>query len=128
MGCRQGWERARRLARIIGIVNHKGWGGEDDDLGGLRAEPAEFIKASRPESFVPERTEDGRPARVLGTERHWRSLTQPHSLSWTNWPYWSSVGMVCKGYSDDDIRKIIGENFLRVAGPIPNERPRGRLI
>ena len=96
--------------------------------GGLRAEPAEFIKASRPESFVPERTEDGRPARVLGTERHWRSLTQPHSLSWANWPYWSSVGMVCKGYSDDDIRKIIGENFLRVAGPIPNERPRGRLI
>ena len=35
------------------------------------------------------------------------------SLSWTNWPMFT-VGLVSRGYSDDDIRKIIGENTLRV--------------
>ena len=36
------------------------------------------------------------------------------SLAWTNWPMFT-VGLVQRGYSDQDIRKIIGENVLRVA-------------
>ena len=36
------------------------------------------------------------------------------SLAWTNWPLFT-VGMVQRGYSDDDIRKIVGGNVLRVA-------------
>lgn len=36
------------------------------------------------------------------------------SLAWTNWPLFT-VGLVQRGYSDDDIRKIIGGNVLRVA-------------
>lgn len=36
------------------------------------------------------------------------------SLSWTNWPLFT-VGLVQRGYSDDDIRKIIGGNVMRVA-------------
>jgi len=36
------------------------------------------------------------------------------SLAWTNWPLFT-VGLVQRGYSDDDIRKILGENMLRVA-------------
>ena len=36
------------------------------------------------------------------------------SVSWTNWPLFT-VGLVQRGYSDDDIRKIIGGNVLRVA-------------
>jgi membrane dipeptidase len=36
------------------------------------------------------------------------------SLAWTNWPLYT-VGLVQRGYSDDDIRKIIGGNVLRVA-------------
>jgi membrane dipeptidase len=36
------------------------------------------------------------------------------SLSWTNWPLFT-VGMVQRGHSDDDIRKILGGNVLRVA-------------
>ena len=36
------------------------------------------------------------------------------STVWTNWPLFT-VGMVQRGYSDDDIRKIIGGNVLRVA-------------
>jgi len=35
------------------------------------------------------------------------------SLSWTNWPFFT-VGLVQRGHSDDDIRKIIGGNVLRV--------------
>ncbi len=36
------------------------------------------------------------------------------SLAWTNWPMFT-VGLVQRGYSDDDIRKILGANMLRVA-------------
>lgn len=36
------------------------------------------------------------------------------SLAWTNWPLFT-VGLVQRGYSDTDIRKILGGNVLRVA-------------
>lgn len=36
------------------------------------------------------------------------------SLAWTNWPLFT-VGLVARGYRDDDIRKIVGGNVLRVA-------------
>jgi membrane dipeptidase len=36
------------------------------------------------------------------------------SLAWTNWPLFT-VGLVQRGFSDDDIRKILGGNMLRVA-------------
>lgn len=35
------------------------------------------------------------------------------SVAWTNWPLFT-VGLVQRGYSDDDIRKILGGNVLRV--------------
>lgn len=35
------------------------------------------------------------------------------SLSWTNWPLFT-VGLVQRGYSDQDIQKILGLNMLRV--------------
>jgi membrane dipeptidase len=43
------------------------------------------------------------------------------SLGWTNWPL-VTVGLVQRGYADDDIRRILGGNILRVcrdAFPIP---------
>lgn len=56
--------------------------------------------------------------------KEWRSLwpdddyvTTPEarqSLAWTNWPLFT-VGLVQRGYSDDEIRKIVGGNVLRVA-------------
>ncbi len=36
------------------------------------------------------------------------------SLAWTNWPLFT-VGLVQRGHSDEDIRKILGGNVLRVA-------------
>jgi membrane dipeptidase len=35
------------------------------------------------------------------------------SIAWTNWPLFT-VGMVQRGHSDETIRKILGENALRV--------------
>ena len=36
------------------------------------------------------------------------------SMAWTNWPMFT-VGMLQRGYKDEQIRKILGENVLRVA-------------
>lgn len=36
------------------------------------------------------------------------------SLAWTNWPLFT-VGMVQRGFSDEEIQKILGQNILRVA-------------
>lgn len=44
----------------------------------------------------------------------WRQPHQEQSLAWTNWPLFT-VGLVQRGYTDDDILKIIGGNILRVA-------------
>ncbi len=70
------------------------------------------------------------------TPRPWRSLSPINSSSalpegwtrekemstaWTNFPLYT-VGMVQKGISDDDIRKILGGNALRVAKALWNTR------
>ena len=34
-------------------------------------------------------------------------IHKPHAMDWTNWPYFT-VGLVCRGFSDSDIRKILG--------------------
>lgn len=36
-----------------------------------------------------------------------------NSLAWTNWPMFT-VGMHMRGYSDEDIRKVLGLNIMRV--------------
>jgi membrane dipeptidase len=36
-----------------------------------------------------------------------------NTLAWTNWPL-VTVGLVQRGYSDEDIRRIVGQNILRV--------------
>ncbi|MSR51165.1 MAG: dipeptidase [Gemmataceae bacterium] len=36
------------------------------------------------------------------------------SIAWTNWPLFT-VGLVQRGYRDDDVKKIIGGNVMRVA-------------
>lgn len=42
------------------------------------------------------------------------------SLCWTNWPL-ITVGLVMKGYSDEDIQKVIGKNVLRVTKEVLTE-------
>ncbi len=43
----------------------------------------------------------------------WSKPEQGRSLAWTNWPIFT-VGLVQRGHSDEDVRKIIGGNMLRV--------------
>ena len=74
------------------------------------------VEADRP---MPPRPARRKPWRSLWPEMtwsgpEWRRPRQILSLAWTNWPLFT-VGMVQRGYSDDDIRKIIGGNVLRVA-------------
>lgn len=71
---------------------------------------------------VPKRA-DGRSALSLSGPR-WEHLwpldeakpasNAEQSMAWTNWPLFT-VGMVQRGFKDDDIRKILGGNVLRVA-------------
>jgi membrane dipeptidase len=71
---------------------------------------------------VPKRPDGRSPLSLPGArwEHLWppdTTKTAPHaeaSLSWTNWPLFT-VGMVQRGFKDDDIRKILGGNVLRVA-------------
>ena len=47
------------------------------------------------------------------------------TLAWTNWPMFT-VGLVQRGYSDEDIRKILGGNMLRVCrDALKTETPAG---
>ncbi|NPV07792.1 MAG: dipeptidase [Anaerolineae bacterium] len=61
------------------------------------------------EQFWPDGTRDD-----ASPEERWR---QRLSLAWTNWPLFT-VGLVQRGFSDDDIQKIIGGNVLRVADAV----------
>lgn len=42
------------------------------------------------------------------------TMEQYNTMAWTNWPLFT-VGLVQRGYTDEEIRKIIGGNVLRVA-------------
>jgi membrane dipeptidase len=52
----------------------------------------------------------------------WRQGHMTLSLAWTNWPLFT-VGLVQRGYSDEDIQKILGGNALRVARAVLPEYP-----
>jgi membrane dipeptidase len=41
------------------------------------------------------------------------SVEAEQSIAWSNWPLFT-LGMIMRGHSDDDIRKVIGGNMLRV--------------
>ncbi len=64
---------------------------------------------------------------AIGTDRTFFPTWPPGALDWTNWPYWT-VGLVCKGHTDDEIRKIIGANFLRYARQVLDKRPWGAFM
>lgn len=71
---------------------------------------------------VPKRKDGSSPVSAAGAR--WEHLwpaddyrPKPHadaSLAWTNWPLYT-VGLVQRGHGDAVIRKILGENVLRVA-------------
>ena len=63
----------------------------------------------------------------IGADRTFFPGWRPGPLDWTNWPYWT-VGLVCQGHSDDEIRKIIGGNYRRFAEQILDVQPTGNFM
>ncbi|MCG6155584.1 dipeptidase [Rubinisphaera margarita] len=64
---------------------------------------------------VPRRPRRREDFRMLWPDDDFKTTsTMTNSIAWTNWPLFT-VGLVQRGYSDEDIRKILGENVLRVA-------------
>jgi len=64
---------------------------------------------------------------AIGSDRTYFPTWEPESMDWTNWPYWT-VGLVCRGFDDEDVRKIIGANYLRYAERVLDKRPWGAFI
>ena len=75
---------------------------------GLQLMPMETEEKSRPARPIWEQYWT-RPGDVNGT----MTEDQYNSVAWTNWPLFT-VGLVQRGFSDGEIRKIIGGNVLRV--------------
>ena len=104
-------------ADIVALIDHvdylaKRFGVEHVGIGTDVAHRSQF--ASLPEAKAPSRA---------ASRTRYEALWPPGSrggrfpraatLAWTNWPLFT-VGLVQRGYSDDDIQKIIGGNMLRV--------------
>lgn len=64
---------------------------------------------------VPRRAKSREPFRSLWPADDFsETAAMRDSLAWTNWPLFT-VGLVQRGYSDEEIRRIIGGNVMRVA-------------
>ena len=57
----------------------------------------------------------------------WQKEEMRLSMAWTNWPLFT-VGLVQRGYSDNDIQKIVGGNILRMARVVFDAREKERTI
>ena len=102
--------------------------GTDEGALGPATEPDELIAYETPSSFAEERRTGDGLLQIKDTARYLSYTREPQAMGWTNWPYWATVAMVTRGFAEADIRKIIGENYLRVAGAITDKTPRGPLI
>ena len=100
----------------------------------LAAEPPELVEATKPKQWntayhwdlTLETVERKSNLRNPSLDR-WKAETGPHALSACNWPYNATVTLACGGYSDEDVRKIIGGNVMRVAQPILNTHVPGPI-
>ena len=71
--------------------------------------------AAENKKVPPSRSRRPKEFRSLWPADDYRPTNQAaRSIAWTNWPLFT-VGLVGRGYSDEEIRKIIGGNVLRVA-------------
>lgn len=99
---------------------------------GMALEPPELIEASRPEQY---NTADYWDLTAGERERHasvsnpsrqrWEFMTRPTPLAACSWPYNVTMALLMRGYSEAEVGKMIGGNFLRVAGPILDDREFG---
>ncbi|MFH1269422.1 MAG: membrane dipeptidase [Planctomycetota bacterium] len=64
---------------------------------------------------------------AIGTDSTFFPTWPPSPLDWTNWPYWT-VGLVTKGLADEEVRKVIGGNYLRYCERVLSKRPWGEFM
>ena len=86
------------------------------DHGAIGTDVAYSSQNSREENRkLPKRSPSREPFRSLWPKDDFAETpAMTSSLAWTNWPLFT-VGLVQRGYTDDDIRKVIGGNVMRVA-------------
>lgn len=90
----------------VGIGTDIGYRSRNDSAE-LKKVPARAKRRTRYEALWPD------DAFLPGAEEAKR-YPLSKSLAWTNWPLFT-VGLVQRGYSDEQIEKILGLNMLRVA-------------
>lgn len=90
----------------VGIGTDIGYRSRNDSVE-LKKVPPRAKRRTRYEALWPD------DAFLPGAEEAKR-YPKSKSLAWTNWPLFT-VGLVQRGYSDEQIEKILGLNMLRVA-------------
>ena len=64
---------------------------------------------------IPKMPKQREPFRSLWPADDYKTTDEAsQSLSWINWPLYT-VGLVQRGFTEEEIRKIIGGNVMRVA-------------
>jgi len=103
---------------IAAMMNHidyvvKKFGVDHVAIGTDVAYTSQFASEEN-KKIIPYRSTRTRWQALWPVDEYKETSVMRQSMSWTNWPLFT-VGMVQKGYSDEDIRKILGGNTLRVA-------------
>lgn len=109
------------LTTLLDHMDHlvKTFGAEHAAIGTDISYVSRFDKEER--AKIPRRTDGSSPLGGAGDrwEHLWpkddfrTTIEAEQSLAWTNWPLYT-LGMIQRGHSDDTIRKILGENVMRV--------------
>ncbi|WP_242631355.1 dipeptidase [Rubinisphaera italica] len=103
------------IAMLLNHVDHvtKNFGVEHVAIGTDVEHNSQY--ASVENKKVPRQPRQRDEFRSLWPNDNFKTTSEmTQSLAWTNWPLFT-VGLVQRGYRDEEIRKIIGENVMRVS-------------
>ena len=89
--------------------------------------PAEVLRAVQPDNLIPFKQAPRYPGGwgdINMTYREtWEASTQPHALKPCAWPYNVTLPLVMEGYSDQQIRNILGGSVMRLYQHILARKP-----
>ncbi|MEZ5362604.1 MAG: membrane dipeptidase [Bryobacterales bacterium] len=108
----------RRSGDIAALIDHleyavKKFGAERVAIGTDTAYTSQYA-AAESRKIPPRAKQRERFASLWPEDDFQTTAAMNESVAWTNWPLFT-VGMVQRGFKDDQIRKILGGNVLRVA-------------
>ena len=109
------------LNRLLDHIDHvvKTFGADHCAIGTDVAYQSRFEEeerkkiTKRPDGTAPATSDKSRWEHLWPLDSYRATREARESICWTNWPMFT-LGMVVRGYVDDDIRKILGGNMLRV--------------